>query len=60
MSVTSVPKGSVAVTDPRFAYGPRLAVPVAVQVLLVPGARLPLGQLTVTPGWSSATWILRG
>ncbi len=57
MSVTVTgPDGPapVAVTVPRLAYWPATLVPVAVQVMSSPGARVATGQDTATP-WSSVT-----
>ncbi len=45
---------SVPVAVPMFSYGPRAAVPVAVQVIDSPEASTSSGQLTETP-WSSVT-----
>ncbi len=46
------------VTAPMLAYWPAVAVPLAVQVMTSPTAKVFLGQLTTTP-WSSVTVTLR-
>ena len=55
--MTLRPDGGVPVTMPMLAYWPAVAMPLAVQVMTSPTAKVFLGQLTTTP-WSSVTVTL--